>query len=192
MTNTTGRPPKLTPERADQILQAIRAGNYLQTAAQYAGIGTTTLYRWLERANNPDEQDPRYREFRDRLERARAEAEVRVVATVLKGIVGGAVVRETRRTLPNGTVEEDRQVAPPDARTGLEFLSRAFPANWARRQALEVTGADGGPIQVERSSSVESLAERLAGLAAVAEVVEVGDAELVEPLEVEEGGSGGV
>lgn len=166
----TGRPPKLEPERADRILQAVRAGNYLRTAAEYAGVGKTTLYRWLERADDPQETDPRYAHFRDALEQARAEAEARIVATVIKGIVGGSVVRETRRTLPNGTVEEDRQVSPPDPRTGLEFLSRFNAAHWGRRQSLEVTGADGGPIQVERSSTVEELAERLAGLAAVAEL----------------------
>jgi transposase-like protein len=45
-----GRPSKLTPELRDRILDAVLEGNYLETAAQVAGVGKTTLYRWLRRA----------------------------------------------------------------------------------------------------------------------------------------------
>jgi len=35
-----GRPTKLTPEVQDKIVQAIRAGNFMSTAAAYAGAAT--------------------------------------------------------------------------------------------------------------------------------------------------------
>ena len=44
-----GRPSKLTPEVQEKIVTAIRAGNYAQVAAVYAGIGERTFYRWMER-----------------------------------------------------------------------------------------------------------------------------------------------
>lgn len=155
-----GRPPALTTESRDRIISAVRAGNYLTTAAALANVSTSSVYRWLERAEEPGARRE-YREFRDALARARAEAEARVVATIMRGVTGGAVVKEVTRTLPNGAVETERQVAPPNPREGLEFLSRAFPDRWARRQALEVTGADGGPLRVEHTAGIAALAERL-------------------------------
>ena len=47
------RPTKLTPAVAERILSAIRAGNFMEVAARYAGISPSTLYRWLERGD-PD------------------------------------------------------------------------------------------------------------------------------------------
>ena len=76
-----GRPSKLTPERMEQIVSVVRAGNYLEVAARYAGISTTTLYRWLQTADDPDADDI-YREFRDAVESARAAAEIRNVTLI--------------------------------------------------------------------------------------------------------------
>lgn len=67
-----GRPSKLTDDRVERILQALRAGNYLETAARYAGIGETTLHEWRHR----------YPEFRVAVEKARADAEARNVAVI--------------------------------------------------------------------------------------------------------------
>lgn len=60
-----GRPTLLTEELADRIVQVVTAGNYLKTAAQFAGVGQSTLMGWLARgraaaaqvdthAGNPD------------------------------------------------------------------------------------------------------------------------------------------
>lgn len=174
-----GRPTKLTPERTDRILAAIRAGNYLNTACAYAGISYNTLRRWLTTADTPDATDE-LREFREALERARAEAEIRLVGAAVKAAVGGSLVRRSRRTLRDGTVEEDEQFAPPDGRTALEILSRSYGGaeRWTRRSAVEVSGAGGGPVQVEFASAISVLAERLA---------ELGDGGVVEGEVVGEG-----
>ena len=39
---------KLNPETQTKITQALRAGNYRKAACRHAGIGESTLYRWLE------------------------------------------------------------------------------------------------------------------------------------------------
>ena len=41
------RPAKLTPEVQARIIEAVQAGNYMETAAQYANIGLSTFYRWM-------------------------------------------------------------------------------------------------------------------------------------------------
>jgi hypothetical protein len=43
-----GRPSKLTPEVEARLLQALSVGAFRKTAAAYAGIGRSTLYRWVE------------------------------------------------------------------------------------------------------------------------------------------------
>jgi hypothetical protein len=44
-----GRPSKVTPELARQILAELRRGGRLVTAASLAGIGKSTLFEWLRR-----------------------------------------------------------------------------------------------------------------------------------------------
>lgn len=72
-----GRPTKFTAERRECILDAIRAGNYVETAARAAGVGKSTFYEWLER----------FPEFADAVEKARAEAETRYVAVIEQATV---------------------------------------------------------------------------------------------------------
>jgi hypothetical protein len=43
------RPTKLTANRQELIVSAIRIGNYARVAAEAAGIDESTLYRWMKR-----------------------------------------------------------------------------------------------------------------------------------------------
>jgi len=72
MPNRIGRPSKFTAERQERILDAIRAGNYIEPAARAAGIGKSTFYEWVER----------YPDFSDAVKSAQAEAEIGRVAIV--------------------------------------------------------------------------------------------------------------
>jgi transposase len=83
-----GRRTKLTQEVQDRIVYAITSGNYIETAAAYAGISKNTLYRWLEQGEDPN-ADAVYRDFRDAVEIARAQAEVRNVALIQKAANDG-------------------------------------------------------------------------------------------------------
>lgn len=47
--NRYGRTGALTPDLQDKIVRVIRAGNYLKVAAQFNGIGESTLRLWLSR-----------------------------------------------------------------------------------------------------------------------------------------------
>lgn len=172
----TGRHTKLTPDTANTIIDAVAAGNYLDTAARAAGVHPATVYRWLENADKPGTRYQPHREFRDALDRARGTAEQTIVGSVVEAVKGGTVTKRVTRMLRDGTEEVEETITAPDGRVGLEFLSRAFPDRWARRAALEVTGAAGGPIQIS-AERLSGLADRVgAALAAAADVV---DAEVV-------------
>ena len=108
-----GRPTKLTPEVQEKILTAIRAGNYGHVAAKYAGIGERTFYRWM--AQGEKARAGKYRQFRQAVEAAESEAEVRAVAIIQKQM-------------------------PDNWRAALSYLERKHPKRWGRR--MDVTSGD--------------------------------------------------
>lgn len=172
-----GRRSKLTPETHEAIVKAVRAGASYEAAAGAAGIDESTLYRWLREAEGEEAPQDK-RQFHHDLMRARAEVEVRVVAaSVMKGALGGYELERTTEFRPDGTKVEKVKYAPADPRAGLDFLARRDPARWGRRNPVELSGPDGGPIQVQ-SSTIHELTARLhEELAAIEDAV---DAEVVE------------
>lgn len=75
-----GRRSKLTPEVREKVLVAIRAGNYLEVAARYAGVSRSTLFSWLERGRKA--RSGQFLDFLDAVEGAIAQAEVQAVARI--------------------------------------------------------------------------------------------------------------
>jgi hypothetical protein len=76
-----------------------------------------------------------YYDFRVAVERAEAEAEVEAVAILRSAMVEG------------------------DWRATVGFLERRYPSRWRRQQTTELTGADGGPIAVERTVDLSKLSD---------------------------------
>lgn len=113
-----GRPSLLTDEaRIERFLDLLRAGNHATTAGAATSIGQSTLYGWLELAQEATaelheayaladaEGRPRPHpatvlshhavrcvEFSERFARARAEGEVAVVTTIHRVIHGGHLI----------------------------------------------------------------------------------------------------
>ncbi len=108
-----GRPTKLTPELQAKILTAVRAGNYVETAAAHAGINKATLYDWLKRG--ADEESGIYREFSNAIEKAWADAEVMDVLLMSKA------------------AQENWQAVA-------WRLERRHPDRWGRRERIEHAG----------------------------------------------------
>jgi len=69
-----GRPTKYSPEIADRIIADIRRGSSREEAAGAAGIGETTLRRWMDR----------YADFRRRVHEADAWAVANAEQAVYK------------------------------------------------------------------------------------------------------------
>lgn len=88
-----GRPTILTEELQKRITDVIRAGNYIETAAAYAGINKTTLYDWMKRGaaeqkrvhetgRKPQKKELPFLEFSNAVEKALAESEIRDVTRI--------------------------------------------------------------------------------------------------------------
>lgn len=76
---TAGRPGLLTPEVADLLVASLRYGNYVTVATRAAGVNWDTFKGWMQRGATGEEP---YAQLKERVERARAEGQVRHVAIV--------------------------------------------------------------------------------------------------------------
>lgn len=134
-----GRPSKFTPEIRVKIVEAIEAGNYVETSVQYAGITKSTFYAWLDKGTSerdrlladpdatPDPKMADYLEFADAIERAQASSEVRAVAIIQKA-------------------------AFTTWQAAAWWLERTRPKRYARVDKAELTGAEGGSVRIEVST----------------------------------------
>lgn len=90
----------------------IRGGNYIETAAAYAGISKQTLYNWLRRGAR--QKSGQYREFALAVEQALAEAEMRDLALIEQAARDGKWQAAAWR------------------------LERRFPKRWGRQDYLDL------------------------------------------------------
>ena len=151
------RPPKPTKFVADpglikRLTDALKVGNYVDDACTYAGVARPTFYLWLKRGTTerdriaagetPIPAEAAYVEIVDAVEKARAEAVVRNVH----------VIQNAAR---DGTWQ-----------AAAWWLERTRPEKFGRRLVTEVSGPQGGPVEVDVSVTPEALAERIASLLA--------------------------
>lgn len=116
-----GRPTKLNPETTSTIVTLIRAGNTVEVAADAAGINRATFFDWMDRGTRTAARDRPYREFREQVERARAEAETILVAQIQKAARAGSYRaaswllerRFPERWATNGQAPEGEKPADP-------------------------------------------------------------------------------
>lgn len=161
-----GRPTLLTPDRQTRLFDIVKKGNHLTTACAVVGIGVSTMYRWLEDADEAEQAQldgaditPRQRacvEFRDGLRLARAHAEMRAVSVIERSMEGGALISE--RPLQNSEGElvmdpvtgepmYERTFTQPDGRLALNYLARSAPHMWGQNVATGALGdAAGGRV----------------------------------------------
>jgi hypothetical protein len=107
-----GRKTRLDEQLTVKLVALLSAGNRLATALRVAGVPPATVYGWLERGD-PERSDPRdaaFRDFRERVERARLEGEARDVTRIAAA-------------------------ASRDWRAAAWIAERMAPQRWARRNS---------------------------------------------------------
>jgi hypothetical protein len=128
------RPIELTAEISEGVANLIRAGNVPLRAAMAKGVPRSTWYSWLARgrvaaARRKDaleisESERPFLDLLDAVERAESESQVIAISHLQKSM-------------------------PSTPTAVLAWLERRFPAEWSRTERHELTGSDGGPVQVE-------------------------------------------
>lgn len=147
-----GRPNKLTPEIQQKIVDAIRMGNYIETAAAFAGINKSTLYDWLKKGARS--KSGKFREFSNAVEKALAESEIRDVAVI------------------SAASKDNWQAAA-------WRLERKFPDRWGRKSRIEANLEHSGHLNhTHRHIDLSKLTmEELEALEKIAAKMEADDDE---------------
>jgi hypothetical protein len=160
------RPIKLTPETQERVLKAIRAGNTREATAEYAGIGRSTLYRWIELGER--RKKGIHREFWDALKKAESECEIRNVGIIQLACQGGEVIERKTIRKQDGATEVVEKYTRADWTAAAWWLERRRPGAWGRKDRHEITGQDGGAIQhahqltdLERDEAIATIVARL-------------------------------
>lgn len=181
-----GRTPLIADDQVTQRLISAIAGGVPSTAAcDYAGLHPATFHRAMDAGRqvaelleaNPrahlDDRQTTYRDFRDRVLRARAEATVGHVVLIGKVAKGGQLKKEVTRTSVGAdgepVRETEREYTTPDWRAA-KFALQTGPhaRDFVEKNAtsVELTGADGGPLQVQQASEdvLSAISTRLAAV----------------------------
>lgn len=138
-----GRPPKIDSVTTSTIERAIKAGNYIETAAAAAGVSRSTLYEWLrvgarekaliEKGETPSKEYAEYVSFSDIVKKAIGYSEVRDVAII-------ASASETQW------------------QAAAWRLERRFHERWGRKQAI----IHGGNVKVSGGAKQEGISSSTA------------------------------
>lgn len=159
---------------SDRIIETIRLGGYMETAAARAGVHKQTVYGWLEtgaksfkRLNagtaapgDLTEHEWRCLEFTEAVDRAEADSEVEQLALLAElGQGGRQLVTTTVKSTPGAQGAPDviverttkTETMLPNPQVLMWRLERRHPARYGRTR-VEVTGPDGGKIEHEHSA----------------------------------------
>lgn len=122
-----------TPEKIKEICDKLASGCYAETAAVTSGISERTYYHWLELAEKGEEP---YLQFLQSVNAAVAKAELHMVTEI-------------------------RTAGREDPKCLQWLLSRRHPDKWAdkSRQQVELTGKDGGAVQVNWWQGIAAITE---------------------------------
>lgn len=153
-----GRPTKFDPELGKQIVLAIQAGAYIETAAAAAGISKNTLYDWLRKGARPS-ATPALKEFSDAVKKAMAMSELRDLAVIDKAAQGGQVLRVVTTTKQGKdgqlVTKEEKHLTSPQWQASAWRLERKHPEKWGTQRAYEAR------LQEELTVIYEALKQEL-------------------------------
>lgn len=132
-----GRPSKLTKEVVDKMLNILRAGAYVETAAVLAGIPKSTFYEWMKQGRDKDGNvlDNEYGRFLDAVLRAMEECTARDLYNIDKCAMGQKWEYERDeegKLILNGRGNPivKQQGIAPDWRANAWRLERKHPEHW--------------------------------------------------------------
>jgi len=165
-----GRKTLLTPEMSKIIVDGFLMGNYATVVADYAGITSTTLWSWLGKGKDYAESE---NELTD---------EEQMFADLFIAVKKAKAISEMK------SVEVIRSASQTQWQAAAWYLERTANDRWGRVTRTEITGADGGAIEI----NAEALNRKLEALmdanmiALEQSIVDAQDVAIVEPIGTKE------
>lgn len=126
--DTQGRPTKFTDERARLAIEAAREGKSKAGCERAAGIGQGTVNDWLEQSYTFETEDGQLASFSQAFAQARAEGESMYI--------------------------DDGRSEDGDTSFAKFMLSSSYGYQESKKQETELTGEDGGPIEISFTEEV--------------------------------------
>jgi len=127
-----GRPIEFTEEKRAKVIALVKAGNYKKVAAAACGIHYDTLMYWQTRGKR--EEKGMYREFYEALEQAEGEGEARLVVKIVEDGSWQAL---------------------------MTILERKYPERWGRLSRVELTGKEGGAIEIDQTTAITRILDAM-------------------------------
>ena len=144
-------------ETLESIFTILRAGGTLQDAAKFAGVSLDRIKRWYQLGKNPRlrrtyPNRANYKKFAKDVDKARIGAKMQAVGTLMAAMSERKLRVITTHDKDGKPVDQIVKEMPPVAVDAAKFvLERRYAREWGR-QRLELTGANGGPIEVQDST----------------------------------------
>lgn len=126
----TGRPTKLTRDRQERIAAMLEDGHSITAACRANGVSAKTYHQWVRRGE--EQEEGIFREFRNRVTRARAEGERRYIEKA-----------------------QDAAIQSKNAQALLRMAQLQYPESWGDDDAGAVSGGGGSSLNVYLSSEHE-------------------------------------
>jgi len=126
-----GRKTILNQEMADAIVNGLKLGNYMTTVADYVGVHPTSIANWLRHGEELSKVEDRELDETEQLfvmfflecKKARALSEMKALNVI-------------------------REASQSSWQAAAWYLERTASDRWGRVVRTEVTGADGGAIEI--------------------------------------------
>lgn len=145
---TAGRPSKFKPEFVAQAEKLAKLGATDIEIADFFQVEARTLYRWKTERE----------EFCQALKAGKEEADDRVERSLFARANGYEHDEVDIRVVGGNIVQTPiRKFYPPDTTAAIFWLKNRKPAQWRETKAVELSGADGGPVRIVATSLDEKL-----------------------------------
>jgi len=143
-----GRPTDYKPEYAIQAEKLCKLAATDIEIADFFEVDVRTIYRWKEA----------HEEFCHALKTGKDLADERVERSLFSRATGYEHDEVDIRVV-NGEIVKTpiRKYYPPDTTAGIFWLKNRRKDQWREMKAVEVTGANGGPVETKGSLDVSSL-----------------------------------
>jgi hypothetical protein len=137
-----GRPTLYREEYPDQVRRLALLGLSDEEMADFFEVATSTLYLW----------DKIHPEFSEARARGKIPADAKVAERLYHRALGYRH-EDVHITAFNGEVTKTQVIKhyPPDTQAATWWLKNRQPKKWQDKSTSEVTGANGGAIQIEDS-----------------------------------------
>ena len=125
-----GRPTKFTPERRQEIIEAIKTGATYKAVAHFARISYDCLRDWIIKGARTTNENDEYFQFFQNVRQAEGSLQVRSLASIQKTGLGGIVMSEKTVEKKDGTLETTRTYSQPQWPALVWIMQHRFKEDW--------------------------------------------------------------